>query len=387
MFKKYSLRYYNYRLFFLILTAMTLGVLVVNSADANYSRKHIIGLIGCLCVMLFLSFVNYNWTLKFFWLAYALNFVLLLMVLIMGKEAKGAGRWIYLTDSLGIQPSEFTKIFLILFTAKMIAIFRERFNTWSFLAILAVLILVPIFLVFAQPDLSTTVLLSMIQFSIVFCAGIDYGKLLRIIIGLIPLVIAFFIIIQLPNQKLLRPYQVNRIMSFLNQDAEENADDLYQQENSVKAIGSGQLTGKGLNNDDPNSVKNAGLVPEMETDFIFCVIGEELGFVGSVLTVVLLAWIAGECLYVAVTARNLEGRLVCCGVACWVAFQSFINLGVAMHILPNTGLPLPFISYGLSSLLSLSTAMGIVLNISLQRYALDEEAVLNFNTNSSTYKF
>lgn len=203
--------------------------------------------------------------------------------------------------------------------------------------------------------------------------------MLTVLLIMVPIVLALFVYIQTPNQKLLKPYQVNRILAFKNPDAQENEDDRYQQENSVRAIGSGQLTGKGLNNDDPNSVKNAGLIPEAQTDFIFSVIGEELGFVGSIITVLLLSWIVGECLYAAVRARNFEGRLVCCGAASWIAFQSFINIGVTTLILPNTGLPLPFISYGLSSLMSLAICMGIILNISLQRNAVDEDAVLDFN--------
>lgn len=387
MFKKYSLRYYNFRLLFFVFVTMGFGFLMVNSADSSYTKKELIGIIGCSLVMLFLSFVDYNWLLKYFWLLYICNLVLLFVVLAIPKSTNGAGRWIKVADGITIQPSEFCKIFLILFTAKIIAIFRDKFNTWLFLGILAFAVFFPIVLVFLQPDLSTTLLMVLIQISVIFCAGIDYKKIGKVLLVMIPILIAFFVIIQLPNQKLLKPYQVNRIMAFFNQDSEENADDLYQQENSVKAIGSGQLTGKGLNNNDYNSLKNAGLIPEAQTDFIFSVIGEELGFVGSLITLFLLAFIIGECIYVAIVARNYEGRLVCCGVASWIAFQSFINLGVTTHLLPNTGLPLPFISYGLSSLLSLCAAIGIVLNISLQKYATDEEAVLNFNTNSTNLKY
>jgi rod shape determining protein RodA len=328
--------------------------------------------------MVFVSLVDYNWIFRFYWLLYVLNLVLLVYVRVAGKSSKGAARWIRVTDSLNIQPSEFAKIFIIIFTAKLIAMFRERFNTWRFLGILAILLAIPVLLIFMQPDLSTTLLVSMVLCAVIFCAGIDYRKLGIVIAVLVPLAGAFFIYIQTPNQKLLQTYQVERIMSHFNQDADENADDLYQQENSVRAIGSGQLMGKGLNNDDPNSVKNAGLIPEAQTDFIFSVIGEELGFIGSLVTLFLLSWIVVECVLAALGARNLEGRLACCGIACWVAFQSFINLGVTTLILPNTGLPLPFISYGLSSLLSLSIAMGLVINVSSSRYFVDDEAVLDF---------
>ncbi len=379
MFKKYSLRYYNFRLAAAILATMLFGLLLVNSAKPSYTMKEAIGITGCFAVMIIISFIDYNWILKYFWLIYIVNIALLGAVLVFGHNGKGATRWIKIADGITLQPSEFTKLFLILFMAKVISMFKDRFNTWKFLGILAASLIVPVGMVFAQPDLSTTLLICLIICSVLYCAGIDYKKVLTVLLIMVPIVLALFVYIQTPNQKLLKPYQVNRILAFKNPDAQENEDDRYQQENSVRAIGSGQLTGKGLNNDDPNSVKNAGLIPEAQTDFIFSVIGEELGFVGSIVTVLLLSWIVGECLYAAVRARNFEGRLVCCGAASWIAFQSFINIGVTTLILPNTGLPLPFISYGLSSLMSLAVCMGIILNISLQRNAVDEDAVLDFN--------
>lgn len=380
MFKKYSLRYYNFRLVLVVLAAMLFGLMMINSASPSQTFKQAIGIAGCTVVMLIVSFIDYNWILKYFWLIYLLNLALLLYVIFSGHTGKGAKRWIEITDGITLQPSEFTKIFLILFMAKIIAMFKDRFNTWRFLIILAVLLLVPVALIYKQPDLSTTILICLIILSVLYCAGITYKKIFTVLLAAIPIMIALFIYIQaVPDQKIFQGYQLNRLITFFNQEAEENKDDLYQQENSVRAIGSGQLSGKGLNNDDPNTVKNAGLIPEAQTDFIFSVIGEELGFTGSMFTVLLLSWIVVECMYAAVRARNFEGRLVCCGVASWIAFQSFINIGVTTLILPNTGLPLPFISYGLSSLMSLSIAIGIVLNISLQRYSVDEDAVLNFN--------
>ena len=124
---------------------------------------------------------------------------------------------------------------------------------------------------------------------------------------------------------------------------------------------------KGLNNDDPSSLKNAGYIAEAQNDFIFAVIGEELGFVGCIITILLLFTIVIECIITAVRAKDLEGRLLCCGVAAYIAFQTFINIGVVTKLLPNTGLPLPFFSCGITSLVNLFAAMGIVLNVNLQR--------------------
>lgn len=138
------------------------------------------------------------------------------------------------------------------------------------------------------------------------------------------------------------------------------------------AIGSGRLYGKGLHNntisDVSVSVTDTGLVSEQQTDFIFSVVGEETGFIGSTFVVALLGVIVLECLKTAYWAKNISGRLIAAGMASLIGFQAFINIGVATQILPNTGLPLPFLSYGLTSLLSCMAGIGMVLNIGLQRH-------------------
>ena len=133
------------------------------------------------------------------------------------------------------------------------------------------------------------------------------------------------------------------------------------------AIGSGQLRGKGLFNNTLSSVKNGNFLSEEQTDFIFAVIGEEMGFIGCVAVIILYALVVYECIWIASRAKDTAGRLICTGVASLLAFQSFANIAVATGIFPNTGLPLPFISSGLSSLLSMYIGIGIVLNIGLQR--------------------
>lgn len=133
------------------------------------------------------------------------------------------------------------------------------------------------------------------------------------------------------------------------------------------AIGSGQLWGKGLSNTEIASVKNGNFLIEEQTDFIFAIVGEEMGFVGGLVVIGLLLLIVIECLLMASRAKDLSGRLICVGMATLLAFQSFANIAVATAIFPNTGLPLPFISSGVSSLLSIYIGMGVVLNVGLQR--------------------
>jgi rod shape determining protein RodA len=133
------------------------------------------------------------------------------------------------------------------------------------------------------------------------------------------------------------------------------------------AIGSGQLTGKGINSSDVATVKDTNLISEQQTDFIFSAVGEELGFIGSVIIIAILLLIVLQCIRVARRAGDKKGTFIATGMAALVSLQTFINIGVATAILPNTGLPLPFISYGLSSLVSLCAGMGMVLNINLQK--------------------
>ena len=133
------------------------------------------------------------------------------------------------------------------------------------------------------------------------------------------------------------------------------------------AIGSGMLNGKGLNTASMATVKDANLIPEQQTDFIFSIVGEEFGFIGCMIVIAILLLIMLQCVKVARKARNTSGMLIATGIASMICFQSFINIGVATKLLPNTGLPLPFLSYGLSSLLSCMIGMGLVLNIGLQK--------------------
>jgi rod shape determining protein RodA len=133
------------------------------------------------------------------------------------------------------------------------------------------------------------------------------------------------------------------------------------------AIGSGQLTGKGINNSSVATVKDANLISEQQTDFIFSAVGEELGFIGSVIIIAILALLVLQCIRVARRANDKKGMYIATGIASLLAYQTFINIGVATAILPNTGIPLPFISYGLSSLVSISAGIGIVLNVNLQK--------------------
>lgn len=368
--KTYRLRNYNFRLLLLILVICGLGIAIIGSANAGSDSKAVIkqaiGMIIGFLGMIIISLIDYSWVLKFYWLIYVFNVGLLTAVLLIGDTHHGAKRWIDIGSSLTIQPSEFAKIFTILFLAKFLTVNKERISKWWFILVTAVLAGIPLLLIEKEPDLSTTILVTGITIILIFAAGISYKKIGIMLAIFIPVAAAALIYIQQPEQKLLDNYQLNRINAFLY--PEEYDDERYQQDNSVLAIGSGRLYGKGLYNDSTESLKNANyLSREMVNDFIFAIIGEEMGFVGSCIVLGVLFLIIAECFLAAIFAPDMTGRMVCTGMAVLLTLQIFINVGVATELLPNTGIPLPFISSGLSSLISLFGGMGFVLNVSLQR--------------------
>ena len=369
-FKTYKLKNYNFRLILLMLVICGLGIAIIGSAnDGSDNRavlKQAIGMVIGFSGMIVISLIDYGWILKFYWLIYVFNVGLLSAVLLIGSSHHGAKRWIDITDGLTIQPSEFAKIFMILFLAKFLTVNKERISKWWFLIVTAGLAGISLLLIEKEPDLSTTILVTGLTIIMVFAAGISYKKIGIILAVFIPVAAAAIIYIQQPEQKLLDDYQMKRINAFLYPDEYDDA--RYQQDNSVLAIGSGKLYGKGLYNDSTESLKNANyLSREMVNDFIFAIIGEEMGFVGSCIVLGVLFLIIAECFLAAIFAPDASGRMLCTGMAALLTLQVFINVGVATELLPNTGIPLPFISTGLSSLISLFGGMGFVLNVSLQR--------------------
>ena len=365
---KYQFKNYNWLLVFVALAISGMGVVFINSADPSYTIRQFTGLLFCSIVMLILSLVNYNLICDYSRILYLFNIIMLIFVRLFGVRVGGAKRWINLGVTR-IQPSELSKIIMIIFVAVYIQEHEEDLNEPKVLMRLAGLCALPLLLVAIEPDLSTTIDIFIILCTVIFVGGLRMKLLRRCLLVLVPLTVLFIWYIQTPGQILLQDYQVTRIMTFIDPSRYQDTT-AYQQQNSVMAIGSGQLYGKGLRNNTISevTVKDTGLVSEQQTDFIFSVIGEEAGFAGSIVVISLLAVIVILCLITAYRARNMSGRLIATGVAALIGFQSFINIGVATQLLPNTGLPLPFISYGLTSLLSCMSGLGLVLNIGLQRH-------------------
>ena len=362
MFKMYSFKNYRIRLCLYVIGITVIGIMVVGSAKQSLQDRQIFGMaLGLIC-MLILSLFDYSFLLKFVWPAYFFNIALLIAVILKGESSHGQSRWLMI-GSLKFQPSEVSKIVIIMFFAAFFMRYQEQISTFRALAISAVLIAFPLGLVL-KSDLSTTIVTTLIFITLLFVAGISYKIIGGVAAVCIPAFIVVLYLIMQPDQEIIKGYQLNRILAW--RYPQKYPDGAYQQQNSIMAIGSGQLWGKGLNNNNFDSVKNGNFISEPHTDFIFSVAGEEMGFVGAATIIVLLMLIALECVFIGRKAKDLAGRLICCGMAALIGFQSFVNISVTTGLLPNTGLTLPFVSYGLTSLVTLYIGIGIVLNVGLQ---------------------
>lgn len=365
MLKRYKIKNYNFRLIIILIAISSIGVLLVGSANQALQRKQLIGVIAGLILMVIVSLMDYSWLLNFYWLIYAVDLILLVLVLILGSSKKGASRWIEI-GSFQFQPTEICKILLIMFFAMFLMKHEDDLNTFQTIAKALVLIVIPLLLVSKQPDLKNTITIAAVFCILIYIAGLSYKIIGGTIMVIIPLAVALLLLITQTDLPIINSYQKDRIMAKLFSEDDEYSDDRIQQDNSITAIGSGQLTGKGLNNNEVYSANKGNFVAESQNDFIFAVAGEELGFIGSCTILLLLFGIIFECIRTGRKAKDLSGTLICSGVAANVGIQSFINIAVAMGLIPNTGTPLPFVSYGLTSLWSLYIGMGLVLNIGLQ---------------------
>ena len=373
MIRQYKLRFYNFKLVALLLAISLFGVQLVASASPDLRNKQLLGVVTGVVILIILSLMDYSWILNFQWIMYGFNLLMLIGVRLFGSEAGGASRWLDI-GGFRFQPTELSKIIIILFFAKFFMDHEDDINTFKILAESAILLAVPLALIYAQPDMKNTITVVILFCILIYIAGLSYKIIGGAALIAIPLAIIFLSIVVQPDQKLIQDYQRNRIMSFLYPENEEYADDIEQQNNSKTAIASGELVGRAFSNDTSvTSVNDGNFVSENQTDFIFAVAGEQYGFIGCTLIVVLLFLITFECIRMSLRAKDLAGKIICCGVGSIVSIQSFINICVATGLAPNTGTPLPFVSYGLTSLISLFIGMGLVLNVGLQSSAYNKE--------------
>jgi rod shape determining protein RodA len=291
--------------------------------------------------------------------AYFATVGLLLAVLApLGSNIKGHQAWFQLPGGFTLQPSEFAKFGIILALAGYCNQYRGELDAWRLATILA-LASVPIGLVFLQPDLGTVLVLVVIIVGLLTVAGVTGRQL--VVLALLAITGVYAV----TGLGILKQYQIDRFTSFVDPGNANSQGNAYNQEQSKQAIAHGRFAGEGLGS---GSQTQGGFVPEQHTDFIFTSVGEELGFLGAVVLLALFAIVMWRTWRTARLSRDFFGTLVCVGVLSMLAFQVFENVGMTMGIMPITGIPLPFVSYGGSSLITSFACVGLVVNVSMRRF-------------------
>jgi len=292
---------------------------------------------------------------------YWLIVLALLGVFAIGSSAQGAARWFSL-GPLQLQPSEFAVLALILAVASYCARRDEEGLAWRDVFRLLIMAGIPIILVLLQPDLGTAMIMVIVLLVMLAVAGLP----IRILVML--LVATVLVAIVAVEGGLLHHYQIARLTTFLNPNSHSTnpyvQSAIYNTQQAKNAIGSGGLLGSGIGH---GVETNLGYVPEQQTDFIFTAVAEQLGFVGSVGLIGLLGIIAWRVLHAAVVSRDIFGRLICSGLFAFIAFSVFQNAGMTMGIMPITGIPLPFVSYGGTAVLVFFGAVGLALSVGARR--------------------
>ena len=332
----------------------------LGESPSNVIKHGVFFLIG-LGLMVIASNIDYEYFSQYYIPIYVANILLLIAVLLIGVDNKGATRWIAV-GPLTIQPSEFAKVVMIFCLAKVITMKHKELDDMRTIAFLCGMLAIPLVLIQKQPALSASLVLVAIFCIELFIAGLDWKIIRNVLVVIVPIVALILFDVSRENplftDKVFAQHQFNRILSFV--DPSRDASLYYQTEKSISAIGSGQLTGKGLFNGTLNQLS---YLPEPHNDFIFSVIGEEFGFFGCIFVLAVLLFIVFRCILIAISARDTFSQLVAAGIAGMFAFQTFVNAGVATGILPNTGMSLPFVSYGGSSMWTNMVAIGLMLNI------------------------
>ncbi len=367
MFDKNNLRHIDFLLLAQVACLIFIGIIMIGSADGwrldqeHFSldpmmKRQILGFFISLVAIFFILLLNYD-KLKLFVIPLYVGVLLLLIAVLfigVGSEA-GIRRWILLPAGFMLQPSEFAKIAIIMFMAWFLNMYQDRINNLIILAVLAGLVVIPLFLIYKEPDLSTSVVVVSIIFFMLLNGNLGWRYIIPgVIIGTL-LVILIYTDAMSENPKILGYYQVMRIKAWQHPE-DYRLDEAFQTIQSTNAVGSGGLLGVGL-------FHSSGTVPVATTDFIFGIIGEELGFVGCMTVIILVLLVFIRIMIIAQRATDFFGRLLCIGVAVSFIFQSAIHIGVCTGVLPNTGIPLPFVSYGSSSLIASMIGIGLVLKV------------------------
>ncbi|MCT4612166.1 MAG: rod shape-determining protein RodA [Clostridia bacterium] len=375
MIKMSKFRYLDKHILFAVFALQTIGILAISSAtrvnagaDIRTLNMQILWMIISNIILLFISMSNVKFinedNIGFLgYLSYFASIGMLLSVLAVGT-GNGASRWLRI-GGFTLQPSEFAKLGIIIFLTNLFYKNKDRVNDMLFIFRAVILLGIPLIMIAKQPDLSTSLVFLVIFAAQYFVAGIN-GKFLKVAVLAGSLVAAIFIAdAHLPkdNHLILKNYQANRIMAIFYPENYQLSE-AYQTTKSIRAVGSGKILGKGIYKGTLNQLS---YLPEPHTDFIFSVISEESGFIGSLVVLGLQFFIIIKCIYIGKDVNNYLDIIFITGVVAMLAIQVFINIGVATGIMPNTGIPLPFVSYGGSSMLTNIVCIALVLNIGRHR--------------------
>lgn len=331
----------------------------LDSDPMYYVKKQVAALVLGLLLLLVIATFDYRFFKIYVGFIYAGSVLTLVLVRIpgLGSSANGAQRWFQFAG-FQITPSEFAKIALVLMLAAVLSELRTPEPLLGDVLRMCVVAAIPTILVFIQPDIGTTIVLAAIAVGTLVVAGTRPRHLLALALSAIVLIALAF------QLGVIRDYQIARLTSFL--DAQSSADTTqYNRQQAEIAVGSGGLFGRGYL---AGTQTNLNYVPEQQTDFIFTVIGEEFGFVGAALVLVAFAILIWRAIRISFLSKDPFGTYVAAGVASMFAIQMFVNVGMVIGIMPITGIPLPFVSYGGTAMLANLIGTGLLLNIHMRRF-------------------
>ena len=323
-----------------------------------------LGLIVMCCAII----VDYHTVARYAYVLYAASLMLLVLVMVIGKTGMGAQRWLAI-GPFAFQPSELAKLSVTLALARYFAEDPKRGGYGlKDLAIPGIMVLVPLVLVLKQPDLGTALMLLLTSSLIVMIAGLRVRSVLIVLVIVAAVASAVFLVSPVRHKiwSSLKPYQQNRIRSFIDPGSDPLGSGYHAIQSKI-AVGSGQLTGKGYRKGTQSQME---FLPERHTDFIFAVIAEELGLIGAGLMVFLYLVLLLIGVETAKNAKDRLGALMAAGIVSMISLYVFINIGMAVGIMPVVGVPLPLVSYGGTSIITTFLALGLLLNIQTRRFML-----------------
>lgn len=364
--KRYNWRNYDLFLVVIVLILSLISSYVISIVNPLISiHRQMVGVLAGLFIVAFFSLIDYHDLCLYIPIIYIITTLMAAATKLspLGDDkTTGSYRWLDF-KLISFQPSEICKIVLILTLAAFFAKKREDLSSFKNFFLASLLAVIPTGFILIQTDLSSSIVMLVILAMMLASSGIGHKILAPVAAVIVPIIGFLFWYIQQPNQILLKGYQLDRIMGWLHPENQELGV-MYQQNNSVLSIASGRLYGKMLEGSD--GVRNYTSVDVTESDFIWTPISEEFGFIGCMVILILLSIIIIKSFITAKNAKDYMGMMIAVGIGAMFCFQTFFNIGVATSILPNTGLPLPFLSNGLTSLISNMMAIGILLNIGVQ---------------------